>query len=278
MTPQLEESYSQLHGEGEYHQMISGARAWQLDNYTNAIMLEIAGHGDSLGIEGAFAGYRYVGEAQDRIERFGQSIGKFAKADSEHWAPYARYWNGWTVILKPLLLFLNLNQIRTLFFIVMSALVAVLACTLSRLEGVAAGSVVSVGFAAVSYPTACFSLSLSFCFFVALGASLMVVRRAAAARRSGTGVLGEGRGWPLFFLAVGCATAFLDFLCTPIVTLGVPLSLLVFLSRGEVEAMPMRRVVLTGLLCCASWAVGYAGLWASKWVLSSLVLGRDVVC
>lgn len=277
MIPQLKESYSQLRVEGQYHQMIAEARAWQLDNFTNALMLSMAGHGDNLGVEGAFAGYKFTGEGTDGVERLGQSIEKKVEAGSVQWTAYARYWNGWTVVLKPLLLFLNLNQIRTLFFVVMSALIAVLACASSRLEGVFAGSVVAVGFAAVSYPAACFSLSLSFCFFVALAASLVVVRRAAAVRRSGADLLRGGRGWPLFFLMVGCVTAFFDFLCTPIITLGVPLALLVFLSRHKVETMPIPRVFLIGFLCCASWAVGYAGLWVSKWVISSLILGWDVV-
>lgn len=257
--------------------MVAGASAWRLDNFTNALMLNMAGHGDSLGIEGAFAGYKYVGQGRDQIENLGESLGKQPEMGSSKWGHYARYWNGWTVVLKPLLLFLNLNQIRTFFFIAMSTLIVVLTCLLTRLEGVAAGSVIAAAFAAVSYPTACFSLSLSFCFFVALAASLVVVFRAAAAKRMGAVLLGDGRGWPLFFLVVGCTTAFFDFLCAPIVSLGMPLALLVFLSRREIDGMQVREILLIGFLCCASWAIGYAGLWVSKWVLSSLVLGQDIV-
>ncbi len=234
-------------------------------------MLNMAGHGDNLGIRGAFAGYRYVANGSDQIESLCDSIDVGADPSSPDWSHYARYWNGWIVLLKPLLVFLNLNQIRLLVFTAATLLIVLLASLLVRLAGVGPGLVVAVAFSLAAYPAACFSLSLSMCLLVALMASILVVMRASTCQDRG-GLLLSTFDWPGFFLIVGAVTVYLDFLCTPIVTLGMPLALLVFCSSKELSEIKGLAVVRTLLSCCALWALGYAGLWIAKWAISAAYL------
>lgn len=240
-------------------------------------MLNMVGHGDNLGIKGAFAGYRYVANGSDQIENLRDSIGVEADPSSPDWFHYARYWNGWTVLLKPLLVFLNLNQIRLLTFTVVTLLIVLLASLLARLARVGPGLVVAVAFSLAAYPTACFSLSLSMCLLVALMVSILVVMRASTCHNCGRLLLSTF-DWPGFFLIVGAVTVYLDFLCTPIVTLGVPLALLVVCSSKELSEMRGLAVARALCSCCVLWVLGYAGLWVAKWVISAAFLPElDVI-
>ena len=240
-------------------------------------MLNMAGHGDNLGIRGAFAGCRYVANGSDQIENLCDSIDVEADPSSPDWYHYARYWNGWIVLLKPLLVFLNLNQIRLLVFTAATLFVVLLASLLVRLAGVWPGLVVAAAFSLAAYPAACFSLSLSMCLLVALMASILVVMRASTCQDSGRLLLFTF-DWPSFFLVVGAVTVYLDFLCTPIVTLGMPLALLAFCSSKELSELRGLTVVRTLLSCCALWVLGYAGLWIAKWAISAAFLPElDVI-
>lgn len=84
---------------------------------------------------------------------------------------------------------------------------------------------------------------------------------------------------------IGALTVFFDFLDNPIITLGVPASVLLFLNRELVSShsqqggLAWRITRMLGFLIalCACWALGYALLWACKWVLSSAIAGQDLV-
>ena len=242
-------------------------------------MLNMAGHGDNLSVRGGFAGYKYAANANgsDQIANLRDSIGFEADPNSPDWSHYARYWNGWTVLLKPLLLFLNLNQIRLLIFTAVTLLIVLLTSLLTRLTGVGSGLIVAVAFSLAAYPAACFSLSLSMCLLVAIAASILVVIRATTCQKRSCPLL-SAFDWPCFFLIVGAVTVYLDFLCTPIITLGLPLALLVVCSSRELSEMRGIAVVRTLLSCCALWALGYAGLWVAKWAISTAIFPElDVI-
>ena len=69
--------------------------------------------------------------------------------------------------------------------------------------------------------------------------------------------------WGLLFLCIGGVTSYLDLLTYPLVALGAPLIL--FLSfRGTATMRSSMRYILT---LSSFWVIGYAGMWAGKWVL-----------
>lgn len=81
---------------------------------------------------------------------------------------------------------------------------------------------------------------------------------------------------PLFFMIVGMVTNFVDFLTVPLLTLGMPLLLCLYMDiRGEEEktwGFYLRRI----LSCSLLWGIGYGLCWACKWLIGTLVLGESV--
>ncbi|MBR1909142.1 MAG: hypothetical protein IJ821_01005, partial [Lachnospiraceae bacterium] len=79
---------------------------------------------------------------------------------------------------------------------------------------------------------------------------------------------------PLFFIT-GMATSFADFLTTETLTLLVPLISITWLmrkdSKGSAE-LTRRTVILTIL-----WACGYVVMWASKWLLCSVIFSENAM-
>lgn len=268
MEGNLRSSASQLSAEGLRHKEIEGGETYTFDNFTVAIMLNEASHGSSDPLRSAML--NPLGGGSDPIHGFENAIGLPDKDISER---YSRYWHGYLTILKPLLVFLDLAQIRKLLFVTFIALLALVSILLAKEDGTLAGVVIATSFATFNIAVMINSLSLAACPFIALAASLFVLRTT----KGRTHMLHEDSlWWVIPFFIIGCLTAFFDFLCTPIITLGVPLAILLYRSK-EVRRQDMLRCTIGGLLLCASWALGYAALFISKWVVASLLTGENVI-
>lgn len=176
---------------------------------------------------------------------------------------YTRYWHGYQVFLRPLLVFYQIHQIRylsmTAFFILLFWTLSALWRRLGKLE--AAAFLLSM----ISAHLVVIPMSMQYMavFMVAMLAALVVLYRYPFARRENL---------PLFFMVVGMLINFLDLLTTPIVTLGVPLLLCLCLDNRD--GMSVKRAAATVLSSSAAWTAGYGLCWAAKWGIASLVLGK----
>ena len=70
------------------------------------------------------------------------------------------------------------------------------------------------------------------------------------------------------FLLVGIATAYMDFLTYPIVTLGLPLCF--YLVQDAEKELHWWKRIKQAFWMCACWAVGYIGMWGMKWVVAEI--------
>lgn len=269
----LLESSATLDQEGDYHSLVGEETSVRLDNFTTAIMLKVCASNHAAGLEAAFGDYHYQNRsvANDRqIVSLREQLSDNVSDDDSGWTPYARYWNGYTIILKPMLLFLNLNDIRMLFVVLGGLLLLVDVCLLARIRGLLAGVAFGLPFFAVNYLVALISLSFAFAFLVALVGVLFVLLKTQHEKDTFSAA-----AWAVPFFALGASTAFLDFLCTPIVTLGLPLAALVYVKQNSLSSY--RQLLAIFVIAIVCWGLGYGLLWVSKWILSSLVLGWDVV-
>ena len=178
---------------------------------------------------------------------------------------YARYWHGYLIWLRPLLLVLTYGQVRVVNYIVFFALAGALLWRLWKV----CGRWPAVWFAASQLAVSAFfaprQVQFFTCFAIGYAACLWVLAKPRAA-----GTLAVG------LVAVGVCTSFLDLLVTPILTLGLPLTVWLLDPRVPGGQAPLRRcgAVAGGAVC---WGAGYALCWASKWVLAGLVTGQDIV-
>lgn len=179
---------------------------------------------------------------------------------------YGRYWHGYLVFLRPLLCFMGYPQIRSLNMALQLALVTILVCLLVRRRKGHLVPPVLAMWLTLSPATLFWSMQYSTVFYPTL-----VICIAVVCLHEHLSQLGRC----LVFEAAGILVAFFDLLTYPLVSLGVPLVLLLCLEWGSHDSM--RSVAVDVVACCLAWVVGYAGMWASKWVIATVLTGEDVI-
>lgn len=275
MRENVYESNKTLQDEGTYPFILGGSdKHWEVDNYTNAIMVNIAFTDNGSLFESAFGGYQHAstGNTLPDLDSY------VDQGKSGYISSYPRYWHGWLVVIRPLLTILNLQQIRMVLFAAMTAAIAGVAILITRARRNSA--IVSVGFAVMmaclSYPAICFSMSLWFSFAVALVFMLLVAHDDIHENRLLKVTKTSFGRFPLFMFYAGAITVFLDFLCTPVVSLGLPLALFIYLHSNDDWVKNIKQMALLIVCSAIAWGAGYILLWIAKWALASLTLGWNV--
>lgn len=246
--------------ESSYEQVVAGYLSTQLDNSTDAAMLLHAVHESDLPITvRAAEGFRYISEGN----AFGTLL-SYAQTAPEDMltSPIARYWHGYLVLLKPLLMVMSYLDIRMLLMIVQGAMLAgvIVGLCRRRLSRLVMPFLISLLFITPSITGLSMQYSTALCTF--LTAMLLLLYLPARFFR--------GHGLAVFFLLTGMLTSYVDYLTYPLVTFGMPFVLCLFLFPRESAAEEWKRFLLLGFC----WCMGYFGMWAGKWVIAAL-LGNE---
>jgi len=240
--------------EGSYEQLIPGYTGTQLDNSTDAAMLLHAVHESDLPITTRVAeGFRYIseGNAFKTLLLYGES-----NPDEMLSSPISRYWHGYLVFLKPLLLVLSYLDIRMLLTIVQGGMLAAVIAGLCKRnqERLILPFLLSMLCVTPSITGMSMQFSTALCtFLLALVLLLWLPRRFF-----------EGHGLPVLFLLTGMMTSYVDYLTYPLVTFGMPMVLALFLYPEKDDLAEWKRFILLGVC----WGVGYFGMWAGKWMFA----------
>jgi hypothetical protein len=179
---------------------------------------------------------------------------------------YARYWHGYTVVLRPLLSVLTLSDVRRLSFFSLMTLFSAVTILLAH----RASNVVAMGFAVSmlmgGFPLLTFSMMYVSNFAIALILMFVLLR---------WNIRNEESLVRLFLLA-GSFTAFLDFLTVPVVTFMLPL-LAMLLPDLERQPHWDRHRIRSIFFLGVAWSAGYFLTWAAKWGLADMLLGERIL-
>lgn len=177
---------------------------------------------------------------------------------------YSRYWHGYLVVLKPLLWLTSFNSIRVLFSALQLLLVGMVAMACQKRGEIFLGKAFLVSVPFLYFFSMYYSLSLSVCFYLMVG--LLLVQLKYHDR------LEEKERYGEFFLIAGMLTSYLDFLTYPLVTLGFPLCVYLYLCREDWK-QSLKKLIFASV----EWSVGYLGFWGMKWVLADLLVGAGTI-
>ena len=261
-----------IQSEGLYPEYF-GFKLFQMDNYTDTLMLFEAASADELPpLQAMMTNIAYN---VDNFETLADDLAWYIEKDWSTGAQrtdapalepfsYARYWHGYLLWLRPLLLVTSYTGVRIVQYIALFALLAVVLVRLRRRCGLRAAVWFTVSQLAVSVWFVPHQVQYFTCFFIAYAGCAWVLARP---RRSDVLCLG--------LLVLGTATAFCDLLVTPILTLGLPLACWLLEPQQRLRGgVPQCALAVGGSLC---WGTGYALCWASKWVLAGAVTGQNVL-
>ncbi|MCC8162119.1 MAG: hypothetical protein LIO86_02865 [Lachnospiraceae bacterium] len=260
MQEHMTESLESFMEEGDNPFLIEGLKGSSLDNTTDAIMLGTAVYqSDRPFYQSAMLVAWHLNdlESMDALEEY------LTEGNTEGESCYPRYWHGYLVLLKPLLLFLNFGQIRILNGVIMVILMATILWRLWR-RGLWRVMVAYVLSLLALYPmTIPYSLQFSTCFYVGNAALLLALLYFERWE--------ERDAWPYFFLITGMCTSFVDFLTYPLYTFGMAFVLCMALRKDSARG-ELRFLIRGGV----AWCAGYLGMWAGKWCMATLLTEENV--
>ncbi len=176
---------------------------------------------------------------------------------------YPRYWHGYQVILRPLSILFQVQEVRYLGMLTFYLLFFWSAYLVAKKAGVPCAMlyVLTIASGYLGVVATCFQYLTS--FYVLFAALIVLLRRYGEV---------PDMNVALFFFVVGMAENFFDFLTYPIITLGIPLIVLLWIRAREEGADVADNLKLT-VQTSASWGFGYALTWVAKWILAAGILG-----
>ena len=177
---------------------------------------------------------------------------------------YDRYWHGMQMILRPLFVFFNIVQIRIIMNVLLMGLLLFLIWNLWKKEQKVLAISMIVAAVFISYPMLGMSIEYTAPFLIMPIISLVCMKYFKD-RNTVINVL----------LVSGMCCGFFDILTTETVAVVIPLAI-VFCMRQKEEGLysfwkELGFVIASGLV----WGIGYLGVFVSKWILSSIVLGQN---
>ena len=235
------------------------------DNYADAILLNVSwnmGSGDPFSSALNTAYY----DGNDGTDDYGENWGLYCAVmgTAEPNTDYTRYWHGMAAVIRPLMLFTDVNGIKMIgtiaAFVLLAANVGLL---LKKRQYFAAG-----GLAAAFLCVHIWNIGLSMEYQPAVLVTLLLLPLY---------ILLEQNDGALSILAVisGVMIAFFDFLTAETLTILIPL-LIVFIMRKQDNRLPdLRSNMLLILKCGSAWGLSYAGTFLVKWSAASIVTGEN---
>lgn len=248
--------------EGDRYQWAPYHNGTELDGFTDALMLSNAifeGTGDPL--RDALTNPRMEFTPGDMVPV--DSLSQYAQGNEDgRVVTYARYWHGYLLLLKPLLLFFTPSDLRLLNMTVQLLLAAVVLGLCYQRKGFRLAIPMGAALLCLN------PISTALCFqytdvymLTLLSCGGMLYFRTDR-KRYGC----------LLYLWLGIGIGFLDFLTYPVTALGLLLLTEMMLCEESLWKK-IGRMALNSI----AWAVGYGGMWAGKWVVASVLTDQNVI-
>lgn len=250
-------------------EVVDGFNTTLTGNFTDCLMMEHAVYtGNHSVLEQAVNMYRgesYYSEEDETIWHPGESLIDYLEGrDQVREVQYSRYWHGYLVVLKPLLLITSFGSIRIFN-----------SCLQLLLVGIC---IVLFGNKKRNDIATCFIISIPFLFFISTFASLSqsicmyLMLITVIVQLCMDEKLARQRNYALFFMIVGMCTSYFDFLTYPLITLGYPLVIYISLRGDKIKTALRSMIVLS-----ANWGIGYFWMWFSKWIIADITTGSSTI-
>ena len=178
---------------------------------------------------------------------------------------YARYWHGYLPILRTMLIFFNISQIRIILLLIFILLFIYLIYLLYKTLGATVAIIYSIALIIEDYFFVSYSLESAPVFMVMMLACIFVLKR-----------IDKFKNWYIFVFIVACITNFVDYLTVPLITLAMPLYIYILYNQKTTNhtwKYYLKLIIISSLV----WFLGYSLTWISKWVLYDLIYAEGLI-
>ena len=234
------------------------------DNYADVILLNVTWNMGTDPLVSTLNTAYYDGN--DGINDYGENWGFYCAVEgtADPNTDYSRYWHGMAAVIRPFMLFTDIDGIKLIGMIAALVLLALNAALLIKKRQYFAAGALVAAFLCVHV----WNIGLSLEYQPAVLVTLALLPLY---------ILFEKNDSTLSILAVisGVMIAFFDFLTCETLTILIPL-LIVFIMRKQENRLPaLKDNILLTIKCGAAWGLSYAGAYLVKWSAASLVTGEN---
>ena len=177
--------------------------------------------------------------------------------------PYFKYWHGYLTIIRPLLVFFNIKQIRTILTIISLILLIILSINVYRKTNIYYALSIFIGYISFDFFAWFNILQGMFAILISLVAGIIVSSKNMKKDSFNT-----------FLFIIGGLTSFFDFLTFPLVSLLMPILIRYIVYNDEENNKEKLKKVIINLICSIA---GYALIWVSKWIISDIIYNTNVI-
>lgn len=221
-------------------------------------------YGDSSGNLGANENYKNAqnGDLYQTKELYALMHGEKIEDSYE----YSRYWHGYLVFLRPLLLLCDYSVIRVIIFVITIILTLILIYLIYKKINILTAIIYIVGLFSMNLLVVTQSFNEITVYIIAIISSIILLLGYNKIKRYG-----------LFFFIVGSITNYIDLLTAPVITLGITATIYFLLMQKNRENINVKDYIIEVLKIGALWTLGYAITWGIKWILVQVIFNKDII-
>lgn len=177
---------------------------------------------------------------------------------------YARYWHGYLIFLRPLLVIMDYQGIRILMQVITIILMIVMLGLIAKKIKWQIAVMFLIGFLSIDIFIAARAFNAICVFIIAIVSTIFILLKKDSEKNIA-----------INFFVIGSVTSFIDLLTTPLVTLGIPI--IVYLLLIQKNGKNIKECLIELVKICLMWGIGYGLTWATKWILVQLMYNRPII-
>ena len=251
------------------------------NNYTDALMIN-----EAYSIDNSTPIYSYMSARRNYKKGTTQQtlkdiIGEGKTINSEEYDPvgelnqflngkmdtsiiYARYWHGYLPILRTLLIFFNISQIRKILLIIFVIIFTYLMYLLRKKLGIKIMLIYGFSLIAQGYFYVSYSLESAPVFITMMIACIILLKKIDKISKEKL---------YLYIFIISSITSFIDYLTVPLITLVMPLYIYIIYNKELKVKENIKLIIKTSII----WLIGYAITWISKWVIYDIMYNEELI-
>lgn len=255
------ESYKPLNN--IYPELLIRRKCTTLDNYADSVALSIIYSLDSNHPLSSVLEARYHNDIDNLMTN---NFRDLIENNIEPETDYVRYWHGYIIILKPLLMFLEIEQIHYLNFIIISILFICLFYNLWKIDKSSTIALL-LGSLSIALFVVPFCFEYTWNFIIAFLIAIICLK------------LDDGNNKKIYHILffTGLITCFFDFLTTELITVLLPLLCIIIKRKKENRIQNLSQVITFIIKSILIWLFAYIIMYFTKWILASIVLKHNYI-
>lgn len=278
----VRESSDKLSEEGNIYQIFKYSSVVN-NNYTDALMIN-----EAYSIDNTNPIYSYMAVRKNYSKdltnnSIKDTTGELISVNSKEYNPvgeleeflngnidttinYARYWHGYLPVLRTLLIFFNITQIRIILLIIFIILFIWLIKLIKDKIGTSVSIIFGFSLIVEGYFFVSYSLESTPVFLVMIVSSIILLKR-----------IDKIHNLYLYIFIISCITNFVDYLTVPLITLAIPLLLYILYKQKENTQLNCKHYLVLILKSSLVWIVGYGATWLSKWIIYDMICKEGLI-